>query len=392
MGDIAADLVGSGNRVTVVTTRPHAHRDPLAEREQQLRPFWWFFLQRSDYEGAIVYHSLIFDRTPGMLGRLISWMIFHLISLVAGVLIPRRVDVILTPSPLLSLGLVAWLLGLRHRCKFVYNVQELYPDLAVSMRRVTNRPVLWLLYRLENLVYSLAAAVTTITPEIRNKIVAKGVSVEKVSYIPNWVDTDRFAPVEKKNSFSTKYGLETKFVVGYAGNVGLAQSFDELLAAARILLPQRNIMFLVVGDGGQRDKISEIVSSQSLVNVQMLPYQPAEFVPEIYGSIDLAYVPLQQGLGSAALPSKVYRIMASATPVLALTDKGSGLAELVTESGCGVVIEPGSGQMLATEIERMANAPELVIKNGLAGRQFVAGNYSRSILTSKYINLLDSLK
>jgi colanic acid biosynthesis glycosyl transferase WcaI len=391
MGDLASDLVERGHKVAVITTRPHARRDPVAEGNQPLRRLWGPFLSRSDYHGVPVYHTLMSGRSTNIISRLIPWLMFHVIALVAGLFIPRRVDVILTPSPLLSLGVVAWLIGLRHRCRFVYNVQDLHPDSASSMGRINNPAFRWVLYRMESFVYRTAAAVTAITPGIKRRIESKGISPDKVVYIPNWVDTDREAPVDKSNPFAIEHGLDSQFVVSYAGTLGMAQSFDEFLEAARILKSHSHIQFLIVGEGTRRENISETIENLKLVNVHLLPNQPQQMMPMIYGTSDMSFVTLLPELGDTALPSKVYRIMSTVTPVLAITEAGSGLSDLILEAQCGAVVEPGSGAELASVIEKFASDPEMTKQAGLAGRRFAQDSYSRPDLVSRYIELFDRI-
>jgi colanic acid biosynthesis glycosyl transferase WcaI len=391
MGDLASDLVERGNKVTVITTRPHARRDPVAEENQPLRRIWGPFLSKSEYGGAPVYHTFMASRSSNIVSRLIPWLMFHVVALMAGLLIPRRVDVILTPSPLLSLGIVAWLISLRHRCRFVYNVQDLHPDSAIRMGHITNPAFRWLLYRMESFVYRTAGAVTAITPGIKQRIESKGITPEKVVYIPNWVDTDREAPVAKSNPFAIEHGLNSLFVVSYAGTLGMAQSFDELLEASRKLKAQSHIKFLIVGEGTHREHIARTIQEQSLDNVLLLPNQPQQMMPMIYGASDMSFVTLLPELGDTALPSKVYRIMSTATPVLAVTEADSGLSDLILEAKCGAVVEPGSGAEIAAIIEKFAAEPDMAKRTGLAGRAFAQTNYSRTDLVSRYIELFDSL-
>ena len=391
MGDLASDLVERDHKVTVITTRPHARRDAVAEETQPLRRIWGPFLSKSEYSGAPVYHTFMANRSSNIVSRLIPWLMFHVIALVAGLLIPRRVDVILTPSPLLSLGFVAWMIGLRHRCRFVYNVQDLHPDSAISMGRINNPVFRWLLYRMESFVYRTAGAVTAITPGIKQRIESKGIKPEKVVYIPNWVDTDREAPVDKSNRFAVEHGLDSHFVVSYAGTLGMAQSFDEFLEAASLVKAQPHIRFLIAGEGTHREHIARTIQDQSLDNVLLLPNQPQQMMPMIYGTSDMSFVTLLPELGDTALPSKVYRIMSTATPVLAVTEAGSGLSDLVLEAQCGAVVEPDSGAEIASVIEKFAADPDLAKQTGLSGRAFAQASYSRPNLISRYIELFNSL-
>ncbi len=391
MGELASDFVSRGHRVTVLTTMPHFNRDSAAEDAQPIRRFWGGLLQRSELNGATVYHSPALSRSGGVLNRIMGWMVFHLVSLIAGVLIPRKVDAILSPSPPLTIGLVSWLLGLRHRAPFIYNVQELYPDIAVSLRVIRNRPLVSLAYRLERFVYSTAGRVTVISEGMRDRILAKGVPGEKVIHIPNWVDTTDIDVLPKDNDFSHEHGIESEFVVCYAGNIGLAQSFDEFISAAVILRDTPGIRFMLIGDGVERLSIKREVESKRLNNVTVLPYQPYHMVPLIYASSDLSYVPLYGPAATHALPSKVYRIMASGRAILALAGRDSGVADLLAQSGSGILVEPGSADRLAAEIKKAASEREHVAAMGQAGREFVVDNYSRGKIVDRYAHLIADL-
>jgi colanic acid biosynthesis glycosyl transferase WcaI len=391
MGELASDLVSRGQQVTVLTTRPHFNRDATAEEIQPITPFWWKILGKSDLNGAAVYHTPALSRSGGKLNRLTGWMIFHLVSLIAGLLLPRRVDVILAPSPPLTIGLISWMLGLRHRAPYIYNVQELYPDLAISLRVIRSKPLISLLYKFERFVYATAGRVTVISGAMRERILSKGVPDLKVVHIPNWVDTADINVLPKDNDFSRAHGVDAKFVVGYAGNIGMAQSFDEFLDAAAILRDVPAISFMLIGGGVERENIQRRVEDLGLSNMIMLPHQPYHLVPLIYASSDLSYVPLHGDATTHALPSKVYRIMASGRAILAMAERDSGIAELVEESGAGLLVEPGSGQRLADVIQSAASDPGRITALGESGREFVVTNYSRREIVDRYVEEIDAL-
>jgi colanic acid biosynthesis glycosyl transferase WcaI len=282
-------------------------------------------------------------------------------------------------------------LGLRHRAPFIYNVQELYPDIAVSLGVVRNRPFIWLMYRLERFVYSTAGRVTVISEPMRDRILGKGVPAETVVHIPNWVDTSDITVLSKDNTFSRAHGVESEFVVCYAGNMGLAQSFAEFISAAVILRDTPNIRFMLIGDGVERSNIVNEVEGNQLDNVIVLPYQPYHLVPLIYAATDLSYVPLHGAAAAHALPSKVYRIMASGRTALALAGPDSGIADLIRQSGSGILVEPGSGDRLAAEILKAALDPGKVAAMGRSGREFVVDNYSRNKIVDLYADVIADL-
>ncbi|MBT3943521.1 MAG: glycosyltransferase family 4 protein [Chloroflexi bacterium] len=390
MGELSGDLVARGDKVTVLTTMPHFNRDESAEKDQPIRPFWGPFLRKSEFNGATVYHTPSLSRL-GALSRVLGWLIFHVVSLIAGLMLPRRVDVILAPSPPLTVGVVAWLLGLWHRTSFIYNAQELYPDIAVNLGVTKNRLLISVLYKLENFVYATAGVVTVISEPMREQILSKGVPPEKVVTIPNWVDTATINVLPKDNGFSREHGVENDFVVCYAGNMGLAQNFEEIIEAAAILRGVPGIKFMLIGDGVKRPEIWRMVEELGLSNVIVLPFQDYHLVPHIYASSDLSYVPLHGEVAAHALPSKVYRIMASGRTILAVARQDSGVSALVAKSGSGLVVEPGTGELLAEAITKAASEPGAVSAMGAAGREYVEQNYSRQKIVSQYAELISGM-
>lgn len=389
MADLAVDLRDRGHSVTVLTTVPHYNPDVAAEERQPLRPYWGGLLRRSDYRGIPVYHAAIPAKTPSVVQRILGWIGFHTVATVAGVVGLPRPDVILTPSPPLSIGLSAWIIGALRGAPYVYNVQEIYPDIAVNLGALKNRTAIRALEALERFVYRKAAAVTVIARRMRERLVAKGVPPEKVKVIPNFVDLDRLTPVPRDNEFSRRHELLSTFTVTYAGNMGPAQGLDIVIEAARLLSSDDgDIRFLLIGEGMLRDQLTSAAGALPLKNVTVLPYQPNAMMPQIYSASDISLVPQAAATGSDAIPSKVYRIMATGRPLIAMTDPHSDLAALVRDAGCGVIIESGNARALAEIVRRAAAHRGEWEAMGARGRAHVSSNYSRQAISAEYDALM----
>ncbi len=235
MADLALDLKELGHSVTVLTTVPHYNPDAAAEGRQPLSPFWGRLLRRSSYAGIVVYHAAIPAKSPSILGRVMGWFGFHAVSTVAGLVTIPKPDIILVPSPPLSIGVSAWIIGALRGARFIYNVQEIYPDIAVKLGALKNPRAIRVLEALERFVYRRAAVVTVIASRMRQRLLEKGVPPEKVRVVPNFVDLERLAPVPRDNEFSRRLQLQDLFSVTYAGNMGPAQGLDIVLAAARLM-------------------------------------------------------------------------------------------------------------------------------------------------------------
>jgi colanic acid biosynthesis glycosyl transferase WcaI len=389
MADLAIDLRDRGHSVTVLTTTPHYNPDAAAEALQPLRQYWGPLLRRSEFHGIPVYHAAIPAKSPRAIQRILGWIGFHTVSTIAGVLTVSRPDVILTPSPPLSIGVSAWIVAVLRGARFVYNVQEIYPDIAVSLGALRNVMAVRALEALERFVYRRAAAVTVIAARMRQHLIAKGVPPAKVQVIPNFVDLHRLSPVPRDNEFSRQHRLLGNFTVTYAGNMGPAQGLDIVIEAARLLADDGGpTRFLLIGEGILRDRLTASAETLRLKNVTILPYQPNAMMPQIYSASDISLVPQAAATGSDAIPSKVYRIMASGRPLIAVTDPQSDLATLVRDAGCGAIVEPGNARGLAEVVRRAASERSKWDEMGLRGREHVSAHYSREVVSAQYDALI----
>jgi len=372
--------------VSVLTTKPHYNPLARSAMSQGLTDVWGALLAKSTFCGANVLHTAMPLKGRSVTARIGGWIGFHFLSVVAALFKVGKVDVILAPSPPLSIGVAAWVIGLLKRAPYIYNVQELYPDTAVNLGALREGPFLDALRAMERFVYKRAFAVTTIAPGMARTIRSRTDNPGKVRLIPNFVDTRFIAPRPRDNAFSREYGLTARFNVVYAGNMGPAQDLGIVLEAAELTKDDARIFYVFVGEGTSRDSLEQSAFSRSLSNVLFISQQPYDRVPDIYGASDLCVVPLAPSLVAEAVPSKVYRIMAAGRRVLAIADEDSDLAQVVRDSGTGIVVNAGSASALAQAILVAANDPGLA--SGEAGRDFVALHVDRPLIIRQYSELL----
>ena len=388
MGELAVDLQAKGHKVAVLTTAPHFNRDPEAELRQPIRNHWGPVLRKSDFHGIPVYHTFMPRKGKSILLRLLGWTGFHLISAVAGMTTVSRPDVIIAPSPPLTIGVFAWILGKFHGAPYIYNVQEIYPDIAVRLGALRNKRLIGLLERLERFVYRKGEKIAVIAPRMRQRLLDKGVPSDKVEVVPNFVDIGDLSPLPKDNEFSRRHGIQEKFVVGYAGNMGPAQGLEGFIDSAGLLRDGTGIHFMMMGDGILRESLRKRVEKLGLDNFTFLSYQPYSTMPQIYAASDICLVPQTAQTGCDAIPSKVYRIMACARPVLAITEPESDLAHLIRDTGCGVTISPEGSSDLADVICKAYRDQARWKEMGRAGRAHVVEHYSRPAVTNRYHDLI----
>ncbi|MBC7811901.1 MAG: glycosyltransferase family 4 protein [Burkholderiales bacterium] len=389
LSELMQDLQAQGHRITVLTTRPHYNRDLEAEAKQPLRPFLGGLYSISDHYGMRVIHTWMPRKGQGVSGRLRDYLIFHILSLILGTLMIGRQDVVIAPSPPLSIGMIGWLLAILKGGKFIYNVRELYPALAVQMGLASADSMVYrLMAWLERFVYARSKVVVVICEMFRQHVVKLGFASEKVLNIPDFVDTDFIRPMPKDNPLTRQYNLFDKFVVQYAGNIGMTQSFDTIMEVAGRLQDEPDIHFLIVGDGARRQYVQEQIANLSLKNITLLPYQPRSEVPFIYAAADISLVPLMAGTAQTTIPSKIYTIMASGRPALVSVDVDSELVWIVEQANCGIAVPPDDADTMEAGIRRVFAEQEFFKACGINGRHYVEKHFSRRAVSEQFNNLI----
>jgi len=388
---IAEDLKEYGHDVCVISTTPHYHRDCSLEAKQPIRNWILGIIKKSQFNGIPVYHIAMPDKHCHKLLRIISWLGFHFLSTILGFCIRFKADVILVPSPPLSIGINAYLIAKLTGSKYIYNVQELYPDIAVNLGVITNKGLIRWLASVESFIYNRAAAVTSITESIQNKVAARMRDPKKAFLIPNFVDFGDIVEAPRANTFSQHYQIENHFVVTYAGNLGIPQNVVFLIEAGKLLQMEKEITILIVGDGTEKEAFRRYVESERLSNIHVIDYQSYSVMPLIYATTDVFYVGQALDAHSDGIPSKTYRIMANQKPILAVTAPASDLARCIDDSAAGRVVASENPSDLAHAILEM-KAQRLELQQcGQKAYQYAVGAFERKNVSRQYDQLIRTI-
>lgn len=281
-----------------------------------------------------------------------------------------RYDVVLVYSPPLLLAGACALSGVR----LVVNLHDIYPRTAVELGRLRSPILIAAAGVLEDFVYQRARHIIVPAPASMAYLMEeKGLSAVKVSLVYNWVDLDGASP-GNGSAFLAEHGLEGKFVVTYAGLVGVAQDLSALISAARLAQDDANLAFLIIGEGSELKRWK--AAGAGLANLRFLPTLPRAGYLDALRASQAGLIALSGELRSPAIPGKLQNLMALARPVLAIVPKGSAAAKTVAESGCGLTSEPGDGAALLRAIARLRADAGLRAGLGEAGRRFAEGNFA----------------
>ena len=383
---LAEGLADLGHELIVVTALPHYEHNRIDHAYRGK------LVQREDAGAIRVVRTYLYvpqDKTR-LLGRLLNYVSFNLLSTLVG-LFAGRFDVVLAPSPPLTIGLSAYAISRLRGVPYVYNVQDIYPDVAVRLGVLQNARLIRFFRWMERLVYRGAAAVTVLSEGARRNLLDKGVPGHKVHVIPNHVDTDFVRPLPKDNTFARRHGLHERFVVLYAGNVGLSQGLGSALEGARLLADLPDVTLLIVGNGAAKAGLEAQAGEMGLGNVVFLPFQPRGDLPEVYASADVCLVTLRRGLGAESVPSKAYTIMAAGRPMIASVDGEAETRRLIEASGCGLWVAPEDPAALAEAVRALHADAGARARYGANGRAYVTAHHTPEIVARQYDTLLRSI-
>lgn len=386
MTELAEEFAARGHKVTVVTAFPHyagnvvgsGYKGKIIQREQ---------VGSIDVIRTYLYTSPKKDR---FWVRFLNYISFNLLSTLAGIFSGPQ-DIIFAPSPPLTIGLSAFIIGLFKRITYIYNVQDINPDVLIKLGILKNPIGIVVSRWLELFVYRHANHITVLSEGFRKNLLKKQVPKEKLTVIPNFIDIDFIRPLERQNSFRDKFGLRDKFVVLYAGNLGHSQNLEHVLECASMIIGQDDIRFLIVGNGSCKPSLLETAKILKVENVLFLPFQPRQDVPQIYASADISLITLKKGIALDSVPSKAYTIMASGRPVIAAVDSGSDVWNLIKDADCGLCVPPESPEALLTAINELFENVDLRNLLSRNGRMYVEKHYTREIVASQYNQLLEKI-
>lgn len=386
--DIALAFQKNGWEVVVLSTTPHFNVVEEQLAEQPMKWGVWGLYKKSSFKGISVYH-VPQKKFKSTLLRLVGFVYWHIVSFLMA-LFMKNIDVILSPSPPLTIGRLNNWLGKLKGCNVVYNVQEIYPD-------ILNKPETSLVHRylrsMERKVYNQSDAVTTIDQIFYDTIVDRFEDQSKLHIIPNFVDTNLYkSGVSTAELDKSLFPENDNIKLLYAGNIGWAQDWKPLVKLAE---KTRNlpVEYFLIGMGKMRSWVEEQKQTLGLDKLHILDYQPRHLMPAILAYSDLQYIfmtPESEGMG---FPSKVYTIMACGRPLLVCSGENTPIVNFLKPIGCAKLITDHDLDRKTDEMTQWlaGMTREKLREMGAKGEAIVKAEYAKEIVTNKYVELVNSL-
>jgi colanic acid biosynthesis glycosyl transferase WcaI len=330
--------------------------------------------------------STSFERSR-ILARATNYVTYLTNALLKGLRGPRP-DVVLCMTDPPIVADIALVTARRFRAPLVVISQDVFPEIAVQLKRLENPAAMKVLRFLVSLYLRRADRVVAIGETMRTRLEAKGAPSDRLRVIPNWVDTDRLHPFRDDNEWARMAGLDGKFVVMHSGNVGHAQDLDSLVRAATFLRDLGDLTILIIGMGARHAELVALAELLEVDHVRFAYYQPRHWLAQSLSAADLHVVGLAPGLAGYVVPSRLYGILAVGRPVIAAADPESETAQVVERVGCGIVVPPGRPELLARAIRDAHDGRYDLEAMGAQGREWVEREGDRSVAVRRYRDLL----
>ena len=388
--DITLRLQQRGYEVVVLTTTPHFNIVPEQVEKQPMRWKVWGFCKVSKFNGMTVLH-VPQKKFKSTLLRLLGFIYWHIVSFFIGLTV-HHVDLILSPSPPLTVGWMNLGLAKLKGCKVIYNVQEIYPDILKLKEGLPLKFLRWM----ERKVYNGSDAVTTIDKVFYDTIEPRFEDKSKLHIIPNFVDTGLYRAL---SSLQVNSLLDPKLFPNtdsikllYAGNIGHAQSWEPLIELAD-KTRDLNVEYIVIGEGAKRGYVEEEIKKRGLDKLHLLPYQPRELMPAILSYSDASFIFMAPENDGDGFPSKVYTIMACERPLLVSSGENTPIVNFLKDKGCAKLITEKDFDKKVNEMVEWLRTvtKEELSQMGKKGLAEIQAKYTKDKVTDMYVDLVDSL-
>ncbi|HEV2697304.1 MAG TPA: glycosyltransferase family 4 protein [Terriglobales bacterium] len=390
VSELSRHWVDSGHKVTVLTGFPN-HPDGV------LRPEYRKHFRRGVFRERL--HGIDLIRTwllpfPNRKAheRILNYSSFCLSACATGSFLPRP-DIVIATSPQLLVGLAGRWISKIKNVPFVLEIRDLWPESLSAVGIGGEHSLLHrTLARVTRFLYREADHLVVVSPAFRERLIENWrVPAEKISVIQNGVETELFNSRAADGKLRATLNAQNRFVASYIGTLGLAQGLELLIEAAeklQVLSPQ--VLFLLVGDGADRERLMTLAKTKKLTNVEFVPQQPRQSIPAYICASDACLVLLKKSeVFETVIPSKMLEFMSCGRPVILGVD---GHARRIIESSrSGIYVPPENADALCSAIVQLQHSPGLRDELGRNGREYIVQNLSRGRTAAEYLNLMERL-
>lgn len=386
-GEMCEWLAKRGHNVNVITALPYY---PEWEIHSKYKNKFWF---KENVNGVKVFRCPLYvPNNVTSIKRIIHEFSFVLSSLFFWIkfLFAPKVDVVICVSPPFHLGFLSLLYSKIRKVPIINHIQDLQVDAASDLNMIKNKRILAILFYLEKYTLTKYTKISSISKGMINKIISKGVSLDKLIFFPNWVDSSVVIPLPKDKSMLNEldYSIDDKIIL-YSGNLGEKQGLEIIIDVAFRFRDKKNIKFLIVGSGGGKQKLMDLSKQKGINNIKFLPLQEYSKVSSLLSTADFHLILQKAGASDLVLPSKLTTILSAGGCPIVSAVPGSSLYAIIEDNNLGFLIEPESSEALFSCLNDVVDLDISDYKH--RARVFAEENLRIDNILMKFENDLDNI-
>lgn len=385
--ELCESLVAEGHDVRVITAPPYYPAWKIPPR------FSSCYFRTRHIDGVRVTRTPIYvPGHPSGAKRLIHHASFALSSAVPVLVnaLSWRPDVMIAVAPSLMSAAFVSLVARRVGAKSWLHIQDFEVDAAFDLGLLRNDSLRKWMLRTEAAILKSFDHVSTISQSMVDRLILKGVGVDKAVEVRNWIDTRAIRPASRMTRYREQLKIaESDVVALYSGTMSNKQGLEFVIEAA-IGLEQSHphIRFILAGAGPDKTRLEQMAVGHA--NIHFLGLQPNESFSELMATADFHLIPQKAEAADLVLPSKLGAIFASARPVIAMAEEGTGLAAEVT--GADLLIPPGDSSALQLAICELSEAPALRRHYGEEGRKRALDRWDRQTIVRRWSEVMAGVR
>lgn len=382
---IAKELQAAGHDVHVVTEKPN-HPEGIIRADYR----GGLFDERT-YDGIPVTYTWVCTHPEkDFIKRILFYVSFMVMAVLGAIRTKGDFDVVLASSPPLFVGISGWLAARLKKAKFVFDVRDIWPEVAVAMEALTQPTAIRFAEALEQFIYKRADGITAVTESFCNHIRQTVGDTTPMHRVMNGTMPTVFQQDCHRDRIRYELEIDDKFVVMYAGNFGLAQGLPHILDAAEILQDEEDVFFLLLGSGPLKDDLMEEANRRGLDNIRFLDRVPLHEAAMHMAASDALLVPLEaHEVFQQFIPSKLFDSMAAGRPVL-LSVEGEARS-ILEEAGGGLYYSAEDGTALVDRIRWMLVHQKECEAMGQRGRAYANKHCTRSAQVQELVGFLEEV-
>jgi glycosyltransferase involved in cell wall biosynthesis len=381
MLELAQELNHRGHQVTVITTWPEYNLDHNTEQ----RSFDEFETEQGI---SVLRIKTLPHHNVNYIVRGLSQLLMPLQFLKKIWHYKIKPDAVVIYSPPLPLALVGtWLR--RSGARTLLNIQDLFPQNAIDLKILRSPLQIKFFQALERFAYRTSDVVTVHSEGNRKMLLAQHPTLApKLKLLHNWVDVDHHSTTANKIDFKQKWGITQKHIAVFAGVMGPSQYLDLILEIAERMKDQADLLFLMVGDGKEKERLQQIAAKKGLSNVKFEGFISRDVYPDLLSACSVGLVCLSPQNNTPVVPGKILGHMASGLPVAAFVHTASDAHALIAEAQCGVSANSGDLDACVQAIQTLMTQAFEFNKIGQLGKDYASKHFSKEVCVTELVNLI----